>query len=89
MSGMSLVEGVSRSRAGWFLRFVYWVASIKVRARTGQAKVVGPLKVFAHHTPLLLGYGAFESGLERSNRLPARLKTLASIRAATLVGCAF
>ncbi len=36
-----------------------------------------------------MSYGAFESGLERCQRVPVRLKTLAMIRTATLVGCPF
>lgn len=86
---MALVEGIPAERAGWFTRFVYWMTGKKVGEKTGQRKNVGPVKVLAHHTPLLLGYGAFESALERATRVPATLKTLASIRAATLVGCPF
>ncbi len=46
-----------------------------------------PGDVFRHHVPLLLGYGAFETAIERSHSVPERLKILAETRAATVVGC--
>ena len=83
------IEGVSPEKAGVFTRFVYWLARRKVKAVAGEGRVPGPLTVMAHHTPIMLAYGGFESGLERAQRVPARLKSLAMIRAATLVGCPF
>ena len=46
-----------------------------------------PGDVFRHHVPLLLGYGTFETAMERSKSVPERLKILAETRAATVVGC--
>jgi alkylhydroperoxidase family enzyme len=46
-----------------------------------------PGDVFRHHVPLLLGYGAFETALERSHSVPERLKILGETKAATVVGC--
>ena len=59
------IEGVSPEKAGLFTRFVYWLARRKLKSVAGQARVPGPLMVMAHHTPILLAYGGFESGLER------------------------
>jgi hypothetical protein len=80
---MSRIEPVSERHAGWFVRLVYSFA----KKRLG--KVPGPLRVLAHHPTLLAGTGAFEMSLERARRVEPRLKNLAQIRVATLVGCVF
>ena len=49
--------------------------------------VVEPVRVMAHHPPLLLGYGAFELATDRSHRMDERLKELAVLKAAQLSGC--
>jgi hypothetical protein len=85
----ALVGPVSDREAGWLSRFVFWMARRKLRALSPEPRVPGPLRVMAHHPAAMLTYGAFEAGLERCQRVPARLKSLAMIRAATLVGCPF
>ena len=47
-----------------------------------------PMQMVAHHKPLLLGYGAIGLAHERYSRaVPKRLKELAVLRTAQLVGC--
>src|SRR5918999_5868741 len=58
-------------------------------SRRRFGKEVGPLTVMAHHPRLLLGYGMFELAFERSNLVDERLKSLAVLKAATMVGCEF
>lgn len=63
-----------------------------VRAIYGQTKrqygqVMEPVRVTAHSTPLLLGYGAFELATERASRMDGRYKELATMKAAQLSGC--
>ena len=48
-----------------------------------------PIAVAAHHPGLLAGYGAFEMATLKANRVDARLKHLAELRAAMVVGCEF
>jgi AhpD family alkylhydroperoxidase len=48
-----------------------------------------PFAAVARHTPLFLTQGAMELGLERCTKAPARLKELAVLRTAMLVGCEF
>ena len=47
------------------------------------------LTVMAHHPRLLLGYGMFKLAFKRSNLVDERLKSLAVLKAATMVGCEF
>jgi hypothetical protein len=80
---MARIEGARAGQIGLFARFAYWLC----RRRFG--KVVEPLAVAAHHAAILQGYAAYEFALGRAARVPARLKTLASIKAAILIGCPF
>lgn len=49
---------------------------------------VEPTGALAHHRPLLLGFGGLSLAMDRyANALPPRLKHLAMVRAAQLVGC--
>ena len=77
------IEGVSRSKASLFVRLVCWFS----QRRFG--KVVDPLKLTGHHSWLSFGYGMFEFASERAQLVELRLKELAGIKAATLVGCPF
>jgi AhpD family alkylhydroperoxidase len=56
-------------------------------ARRRYGRELSPVGVYAHHPKLMVGYGAFENAVERSDRVPARLKALAEIKTAALVSC--
>jgi alkylhydroperoxidase family enzyme len=45
------------------------------------------IDAYLHHPRLLVGYGGFETAVERSRRVDDRLKALAELKAAALVGC--
>jgi AhpD family alkylhydroperoxidase len=55
------------------------------RRRLGT--VIAPAQAYAHAPVLLAGYAAVELAAERSHRCDQRLKDLAVMRAAMLVGC--
>jgi hypothetical protein len=80
---MARIDGVAPNKAGVFVRFAYWYS----RRRLG--KVAEPLTIAAHHPWIFQGYGVYEFALDRARRVDARLKALASIKAAALVGCPF
>jgi hypothetical protein len=80
---MARLNGLDGRAAGWNARFVYWLAKRKV------GRVPEPVTIYAHHPNLLRGYGAFEMFLERAKKVDARLKNLASLKVAALVGCPF
>ncbi len=66
---------------GMLARFGSWYA------RREYGNEVTPGGVFAHHPKLAIGYGGFEMALDRSNKVPAKLKALGEIKAATVVSC--
>ncbi len=80
---MARVPGVPSEKAGWFVRFVYW----SVRRRFGW--VMEPLRITAHHPRLLRAVGHMELGQEAARTVDERLKCLASVKAAMMIGCPF
>jgi 4-carboxymuconolactone decarboxylase len=59
----------------------------ETRRRFG--KDLEPVGVTAHHPTLLSGYSAFELATDRAKKVDARLKDLASTKAALMAGCEF
>jgi hypothetical protein len=80
---MARINGVEPRQAGWFVRFVYWM----VRRKLGR--VVLPIKIAAHHPRLLRSVGEMEAGQMAARSVGASLKSLASVKAAMLIGCPF
>jgi len=80
---MARIDGVPETCAPWLVRFAYRFA----RRRLG--KVPEPVAVAAHNSWIFRGMGAYELALERARLVDPKLKALASIKAAALVGCPF
>ncbi|MGA8866408.1 MAG: hypothetical protein WB510_05540 [Candidatus Sulfotelmatobacter sp.] len=66
-----------------FVRIIYSLTRRKLD------RVVMPVQVTAHHAKILWGYGQMEQSMLGSKLVDARLKGLAQLRVATLVGCPF
>src|SRR5688572_20318535 len=81
--GVNRMLGVPQKDAGLLGRFAYRFS----RRRFG--KVPEPLRATTHHRKVLLGGGAMELALDRSGLVGARLKKLAELKVALLVGCEF
>jgi hypothetical protein len=86
---MAHMKGIEPAEAGWFTRLVYWFVRRKFGKLTGKYRLVEPVKVAAHHPRLLRAMGQMESGLAAARSVPAKLKQLAGLKAATLIGCPF
>ena len=86
---MARIAGVEPKRANLLTRALYWLVRRKVRELTGRALLVEPIQITAHHTRLLVALGQMEMGQAAANSVPARIKTLASILAATHIGCPY
>lgn len=84
---MARIAGASASQGGLLRRLfvgtVYWLTRRKV------GRVVMPVRVTAHHPAILWGYGQMEQSQLSSKLVDAKLKGLAELRVATLVGCPF
>src|SRR5262245_44454162 len=86
---MARIRGVETREAGWFTRLVYWFVQRQIGKITGRKALVEPIKITAHHPRLVKAVGQMEMGLDAARSVPLVLKSLASIKAATLVGCPF
>ncbi|HEV2689956.1 MAG TPA: hypothetical protein VGV35_15460 [Bryobacteraceae bacterium] len=80
---MSRIPGVEPNEAGLYTRFLYWMAKRKV------GRLILASKVMAHLPRLLTAVGQMEMGEHALKTVDAKLKALASIKAAVLVGCPF
>jgi len=86
---MTRLSGVAVSEAPLGLRLVYAYVRRKVAKVAGKAELPEPIQVTAHHRRLLRATAHMEMGQDAARSVPARLKCLASIQAARLVGCPF
>jgi hypothetical protein len=84
---MARIQGASASTGGplrrLFVGIVYWLTRRKV------GRVIGPVRVTAHHPKILWGYGQMEQSQLGSKLVDQKLKGLAELRVATLIGCPF
>lgn len=80
---MTRIPGVGDAEAGRITRAVFAAAKKRV------GRVPEPMRLMAHSTAVMWGNAGFELALGRARAAPARLKNLASIKAASLVGCPF
>lgn len=84
---MARISGIRWNRGGLFRRvFVGFVYSLTKR-RLGR--VIMPVQVTAHHPRILWGYVHMTQSQSSSKLVDAKLKGLAELRVATLVGCPF
>ena len=61
----------------------------KVVVRVRSRRMPDLVRMLVKRPAILLGMSAYETGLMASSQVEARLKTLAQIKAASLVGCPF
>jgi hypothetical protein len=80
---MARIEGIAPSRASWLMRVVYRMA----RKMFGQ--VPEPLTVNAHNPAVFRATVGYEYFLSKAKRAEERLKSLAELKAAAMVGCPF
>jgi hypothetical protein len=80
---MARIQGVSDSEAGLVTRGVYRGTERMLR------RVPEPLRIMAHSKPVMWADVIFELALQRAHSVPDRLKALAGIKAAALIGCVF
>jgi hypothetical protein len=80
---MARIRGVEDSEAGLVTRFLYWMTKRKL------GRVVLPFRITAHQPRLLRAIGEMEMGQRALETVERKLKALASIKTALLIGCPF
>ena len=80
---MQRIEGIPEKKAGPMVRAAFSYVKKKL------GKLPTPVPVLARHAWIFRGSSAFEFALEKASLVDPKLKSLASIKAATLIGCPF
>jgi len=84
---MARIPGFSANQGGPLHRLFVKLVYSKTRRRLGR--VIMPIQVTAHHGKIFRGYVQMERSQMGSHLVDSRLKELAQLRVATLVGCPF
>ena len=84
---MARIPGAPANRGGLFRRLFVGLVYSLTRRRLGH--VIVPVQINAHHATILWGYGQMEQSQMSSKLVDHKVKGLAELRVATLVGCPF
>lgn len=84
---MARIPGAPRNQGGLLRRLFVGIVYSLTQRRLGR--VIMPIQVTAHHPKILWGYGQMEQSQASSKLIDLKLKGLAELRVATLVGCPF
>ena len=84
---MARISGAPSNQGGLLRRLFVGLVYSLTRRRLGH--VIMPIQVTAHHPRLFWGYLQMEQSQMGSKLVDAKLKGLAELRVATLVGCPF
>jgi hypothetical protein len=78
---MARIEGISREKCKLIIRILYWA----VKLRLGRVSEMW--QIAAHVPNLIWARGIFELLIDRANRVERRMRKLAEIKVAMVVGC--
>jgi hypothetical protein len=84
---MARVPGAPINQGGLLHRLFKKIVYTLTQRRLGR--VIMPIQVTAHHPKIFWGYMQMERSQMGSNLVDHKLKGLAELRVATLVGCPF
>jgi hypothetical protein len=78
---ISRVEEIAKKRGGFFDRLIDWYS------RRNFGMIIDPIRIMSLNRWILAASGAFESVNARARSVNLKLKELAQIKAATMIGC--
>jgi hypothetical protein len=84
---MARIPGAPRNQGGPLRRLFVAVVYSLTQRRLGR--LIMPVQVTAHHPKIFWGYVQMEQSQASSKLIDPKLKALAELRVATLVGCPF
>jgi len=84
---MARIAGAPSNRGGLIRRLFVGAVYSLTRSRLGR--VIMPIQVTAHHPKIFWGYSQMEQSQIGARLVDHKLKGLAELRVATLVGCPF
>jgi hypothetical protein len=80
---MARIRGLEASETNPLTRFLYWMTKRKL------GRVIEAVKITAHQPRLVLASGQMEMGQQAVHSVDVKLKALAEIKAALMIGCPF
>jgi hypothetical protein len=80
---MARMQGVTNERASWLTRAIF----AGVRRKAGE--VSEGFRLAGLNPRVLLGWSLFEAAIDSERQLDAKLRKLAEIKTAAMVGCPF
>lgn len=84
---MARIPGAPVNQGGMLRRLFVGLVYYLTRRRLGR--VIMPIQITAHHPKIFWGYLQMEQSQMGSKLIEPKLKGLAELRVATLVGCPF
>jgi hypothetical protein len=84
---MARISGAPTNRGGLLRRLFVGTVYSLTRRRLGR--LIMPVQITAHHPKIFWGYIQMEQSQASSKLIDPKLKRLAELRVATLVGCPF
>jgi hypothetical protein len=84
---MARIPGAPRNQGGLLRRLFVGIVYSLTQRRLGR--LILPVQVTAHHPKIFWGYVHMEQSQASSKLIDPKLKGLAELRVATLVGCPF
>ncbi len=84
---MARIPGAPRGQGGLLRRLFVGIVYSLTQRRLGR--LIMPVQVTAHHPKIFWGYIQMEQSQASSKLIDPKLKGLAELRVATLVGCPF
>ncbi|HEY6369094.1 MAG TPA: hypothetical protein VIX37_00815 [Candidatus Sulfotelmatobacter sp.] len=84
---MARIPGAPRNQGGPLRRLFVGIVYSLTQRRLGR--LIMPVQVTAHHAKIFWGYVQMEQSQASSKLIDPKLKGLAELRVATLVGCPF
>jgi alkylhydroperoxidase family enzyme len=78
---MARMQGITNERAGWLVRALF----AGIRRKAGN--VSETFRIAGHNPRVLLGWSLFEAAIDSERQLDAKLRKLAELKTAAMVGC--
>jgi 4-carboxymuconolactone decarboxylase len=90
---MARIQGVPQNEAGLMVKLVYWFMRKGMTKLTGRPPHTGsgiePIEVWAHQPGMMSGMGKFQGAVRKGTSIEERLKNLAELKGAQMIGCEF
>jgi len=90
---MARIQGVSKADAGPMVRLIYRFGPRMMKKLTGRAAQTGsglePMELWAHQPKMMMAMGKFNQAIRKGKSVDERIKNLAELKGAQMIGCEF